>query len=100
MLFYAAQIPMTPKMQARSHFGRKIMEKHSNTDKAINNIMQWADRSAWSDEQAQVFEDHVHPVCERLGICIRRVQLFMSDPKPVSGHSSRAVATRVSSLRF
>lgn len=44
------------------------MGKRSNTDKAIRNIMNWADRPEWSDEQAAVFDAHLAPVCGRIGI--------------------------------
>ena len=44
------------------------MGKRSNTDKAIHNIMNWADRPEWSDEQAAVFDAHLAPVCDRIGI--------------------------------
>jgi hypothetical protein len=44
------------------------MGKHSDTDKAIRNIMNWADRPEWSAEQAAVFDAHLAPVCERMGI--------------------------------
>jgi hypothetical protein len=44
------------------------MGKLSSTDKAIRNIMNWADRPEWSSEQAAVFDAHLSPVCERIGI--------------------------------
>jgi len=44
------------------------MGKRSNTDKAIRNIMNWAERPEWSDEQAAVFDAHLAPVCDRIGI--------------------------------
>ncbi len=44
------------------------MGKRSDTDKAIRNIMNWADRPEWSDEQAAVFDTHLAPVCDRIGI--------------------------------
>ena len=44
------------------------MGKRSDTDKAIRNIMNWADRPGWSDEQAAVFDTHLAPVCDRIGI--------------------------------
>lgn len=44
------------------------MGKRSNTDKAIHNIMNWASRAEWSDEQAAVFDAHLAPVCDRIGI--------------------------------
>ncbi len=44
------------------------MGKRSDTDKAIRNIMKWADRPEWSDEQAAVFDAHLVPVCDRIGI--------------------------------
>jgi len=44
------------------------MAKHSDTDKATQHIMAWANRPEWSDEQAAVFEAHLTPVCDRMGI--------------------------------
>jgi len=44
------------------------MGKRSETDKAIRNIMNWADRPEWSDEQSAVFNTHLAPVCDRIGI--------------------------------
>ena len=44
------------------------MAKRSDTDKAIRNIMTWAERPEWSDEQATIFEAHLAPVCDRIGI--------------------------------
>ena len=44
------------------------MRKRSDTDKAIRNIMNWAIRPEWSDEQAAVFDAHLSPVCDRIGI--------------------------------
>src|SRR3990172_5800281 len=43
------------------------MGKRSETDKAIRNIMNWADRPEWIEEQKAVFDAHLAPVCERLG---------------------------------
>ena len=44
------------------------MGKRRDTDKAIRNIMNWADRPEWSDERATVFEAHLAPVCDGIGI--------------------------------
>ena len=44
------------------------MAKSSDTDKAIRNIMKWAARPEWSDEQATVFDAHLSPLCDRIGI--------------------------------
>jgi hypothetical protein len=44
------------------------MGKISDTDKAIRNIMRWAERPEWAGEQAAVFEAHLKPLCERIGI--------------------------------
>jgi len=44
------------------------MGKRSNTDKAISNIMNWTSRAEWMDEQAAVFDEHLAPVCDRIGI--------------------------------
>ncbi len=44
------------------------MGKRSNTDKAIRNIMDWAERPEWLGEQEAVFDAHLAPVCDRIGI--------------------------------
>ena len=44
------------------------MGKSSDTDKAIRNIMKWADRPEWSDEMATVVEAHLSPLCDSIGI--------------------------------
>ncbi len=44
------------------------MGKRSDTDKAIRNIMNWADGPEWSDERAAVFDAHLAPVCDQIGI--------------------------------
>jgi hypothetical protein len=44
------------------------MSNRSDTDKAIRNLMNWAERPEWADARAAVFEAHLAPVCGRLGI--------------------------------
>ena len=44
------------------------MSKRSDTDKAIRNIMNWSARSDWAEEQVNIFDAHLVPVCERLDI--------------------------------
>ncbi len=44
------------------------MGKRSNTDKAIRNVIKWANRPAWSAQQDAVFDEHISPVCERIGL--------------------------------
>jgi hypothetical protein len=44
------------------------MGKRSETDKAIRNLMNWADRPEWSAEQTAVFDSHLAPVCDRIRI--------------------------------
>ena len=44
------------------------MGKRSDTDKAIRNLMDWAERPEWSEERATVFNAHLAPVCDRIGI--------------------------------
>ena len=44
------------------------MGKRSNTDKAIRNIMNWAEQPEWLEEQAAVFDAHLAPVCDRIDI--------------------------------
>jgi uncharacterized protein (DUF2384 family) len=44
------------------------MGKRSDTDKAIRNIMNWADRPEWLDDRAAVFAAHLDPACEHIGI--------------------------------
>lgn len=55
------------------------MGKRSDTDKAINNIMKWADRPEWSDEQSDVFDAHLTPVCERIGISQEELSRELTD---------------------
>jgi hypothetical protein len=43
------------------------MTKRSETDKAIRNLMNWAQRPEWSAEQKAVFDAHLAPVCDRIG---------------------------------
>lgn len=43
------------------------MSKQRDTDKAIRNLMNWAERPEWASVQAAVFDAHLAPVCERLG---------------------------------
>lgn len=43
------------------------MGKRSDTDKAIRNLMHWAERPEWASVQAAVLDAHLAPVCERLG---------------------------------
>lgn len=44
------------------------MGKRSETDKAIRNLMNWAQRPEWAEEQAAVFDAHLDPVCERIDL--------------------------------
>ncbi|MGD2113356.1 MAG: hypothetical protein PVI50_08220 [Gammaproteobacteria bacterium] len=44
------------------------MAKRSETDKAIRNLMNWAQRPEWSEEQAAVFNSHLDPVCDRIDL--------------------------------
>jgi hypothetical protein len=44
------------------------MNRQRDTDKAIHNLMRWADRPEWAREKAAVFAAHLAPVCERLGM--------------------------------
>jgi hypothetical protein len=44
------------------------MAKRSDTDKAIRNIMGWADRPEWMDERSALLDAHLAPACDRLGI--------------------------------
>lgn len=55
------------------------MGKRSDTDKAIRNIMNWANRPEWSDEQAAVFDDHLALVCERTGISQKELDQELTD---------------------
>lgn len=43
------------------------MSKQHDTDKAIRNLMHWADRPEWASMQAAVFDAHLAEVSERLG---------------------------------
>jgi len=44
------------------------MGKRSNTDKTMHNLMKWADRPEWRDQRADVFDAHLDPVCDLIGI--------------------------------
>ncbi len=44
------------------------MSKRSGTDKAIRNIMNWAVRPEWSDEQALVWAAHLTPICNHINL--------------------------------
>lgn len=44
------------------------MGKRSDTNKAIRNIMNWADRPEWREEFSIALDSHLDPVCERIGI--------------------------------
>jgi len=44
------------------------MSKRNDTDKAINNIMNWSDRPEWASDLAALFDTHFGLVCERMGI--------------------------------
>ena len=44
------------------------MGKRSNTDKAIRNLMNWAEQPEWQEEQTAVFDAHLTPVCDRIDI--------------------------------
>ena len=44
------------------------MGKHSDTDKAIRNIMGWADRPEWLEQRSALLDAHLAPVCEQFGI--------------------------------
>jgi hypothetical protein len=43
------------------------MGVRSDTDKAIRNIMKFADREEWLHERKVIFASHLDPVCDRLG---------------------------------
>ena len=44
------------------------MGNRSDIDKAIRNIMNWADRHEWADELATVLDAHLARVCDHFGI--------------------------------
>lgn len=44
------------------------MSRQRDTDKAIRNLMHWADRPEWAEQQAAVFNAHLAPVCDHTGI--------------------------------
>lgn len=44
------------------------MAKRSDIDKAIGNLMNWAERPAWINEQKAVFDEHIAPAAEHVGI--------------------------------
>ncbi len=55
------------------------MGKHNDTDKAIRNIMHWADRPEWSDEKAAVFDAHLSPLCDRIGISQEKLAVELAE---------------------
>ena len=44
------------------------MATRSDTDKAIRNIMKWADRPEWADEMDSVVDSHLSPLCDQLDV--------------------------------
>ena len=44
------------------------MGKRSDTDKAIRNIMNWAERPEWAEERLDVFDAHLGPLSDHIGI--------------------------------
>lgn len=40
----------------------------NDIDKAIRHIMNWAERPEWSEQRTAVFNAHLAPVCDRIGI--------------------------------
>ncbi len=44
------------------------MGKHNDTDKAIRNIMGWADRPEWLEQRSALLDAHLAPACEQFGI--------------------------------
>jgi len=44
------------------------MGKRSETDRAIRNLMNWARRPEWAEQQAAVFDSHLAPVCDRIDL--------------------------------
>jgi len=55
------------------------MGTRSNTDKAIRNIMNWAERPEWQDEQATVFNAHLAPICDRIDISQEELVLELEE---------------------
>lgn len=55
------------------------MGKRHDTDKAIRNIMNWAERPEWSEEHRAILEAHLLPVGERLGMGIEDISQTMVD---------------------
>jgi hypothetical protein len=43
------------------------MSQQRDTDKAIRNLMNWADRPEWAQAKSTAFAAHLAPVCEHLG---------------------------------
>jgi hypothetical protein len=44
------------------------MGKRSETDKVIRNLMNWAQRPEWAEQQAAAFDAHLAPVCDRIDL--------------------------------
>jgi hypothetical protein len=44
------------------------MGKRNDIDKAVRNIMNWAERPEWATDKATVFNEHIAPVCDKMNI--------------------------------
>lgn len=55
------------------------MVKRSDIDKAIKNLMNWAERPDWSNEQEAVFNEHFVPVADRTGISPDELQQKLAE---------------------
>jgi len=55
------------------------MVKRSNIDKAIQNIMRWAERPEWEGEKSIVFSRHLSPVCDRFGFSYEELADVLDD---------------------
>jgi hypothetical protein len=55
------------------------MGKKSDIDKAIANLMRWAERPEWSDERAAVLNDHMAQVSRRLNTSLEELGAELAD---------------------
>jgi hypothetical protein len=55
------------------------MEKRTDIDKAIRNVMNWASRPEWAAERVAVFEEHIAPVCDRMDLDLETLSEELGD---------------------
>jgi len=56
------------------------MGKRCDIDKAIANLMKWAERSEWSEERAAVLDDHLARISRRLNKSLEELGAELAGP--------------------